>query len=96
MFIMTQIDGQHVDIHRHIDFNNLLRPNHQGEYSSFGGLSEKLENYVTDKQYIINKEKTLQSTALIDKSKLAKPFTKIHHATSTYYNFPVGYEHAEI
>ena len=34
--------------------------------------------------------------ALIVKSKLAKSFTKIHHATSTYYNIPKGYEHTLI
>ena len=62
------------------------------KYSIFGGSSETQKLYVAEKQRIINKEKTLQSTALIAKSKLAKPFTKSHHATSAYYNFPTGYE----
>ena len=32
---------------------------------------------------------------MIAKSKLDKPFTKSHHATSTYYNFPAEYECAK-
>ena len=44
---MTQNIDYHGNIHRHVSFNNLPRPNHQGNYSSFGGLGEKLENYLT-------------------------------------------------
>ena len=33
------------NIHWHLGFNNLLRPNHQDNYSSFGSFSEKVENY---------------------------------------------------
>ena len=45
MFIMTQNNDYNGNIHLHLGFNNLPRPNHQNNYSSFGGLSEKLENY---------------------------------------------------
>ena len=42
-----------------MSYNNLLRPNHQDDHSSFGGASEKLKNYKSfTQQHIINKEKT--------------------------------------
>ena len=46
MFRMTQNDTSMV-IYIEIELNNLLRPNHQGKYSNFGGLSEKLGNYMS-------------------------------------------------
>ena len=46
MFMMNQNNDYHGNIHRHLGFNNLPRPSHQGNYSSFGGSSEKLENYL--------------------------------------------------
>ena len=46
-----------------MNFNNLLRPNNQDDHSSFGGASEKLENYKSFvQQHIINKEKTPWNT----------------------------------
>ena len=50
IFTMTQNNDQHGNIHRHLGFNNLARPNHQDNYSSFGGLSEKLENDLSFKK----------------------------------------------
>ena len=48
-----------------MNFNNLLRPNHQDDYSNFGGASEKLENYkLFIQQHIINKEKTPWNTQI--------------------------------
>ena len=42
-----------------MNFNNLLRTNHQDDHSNFGGAGEKLENYKSFIQlHIINKEKT--------------------------------------
>ena len=42
-----------------MNFNNILRPNHEDDYFNFGGAGEKLKNYKSlIQQHIINKEKT--------------------------------------
>ena len=48
-----------------MNFNNLLNPNHQDDYSSFRRAGEKLENYKSFiQQHIINKEKTPWNTRI--------------------------------